>query len=327
MKRIMSRGFTLIELLVVIAIIAILIALLLPAVQSAREAARRVSCINHLKQIGLAIHLYHDAHQVLPMQGTFRVGATFSGFSAQVRILPFLEQRSLYDSVNFELGFAEQPVICSTTISSYRCPSDPRQGTRSEGGVAFAPLNYGVNIGTWTAYDQETNEAGDGPFGVNQANRFSGVIDGLSGTMAMSEVLTFGPALLDGGRPAAPFTPPPASPAEVVAYGGTFDPDYCHTQWVSGRTLQSGVTTTFPPNTKVIATVGGRTFDVDWTSARFGPGTPRQSYRAVTSRSFHPGGVNAAMLDGTVRFVKSSVAQSVWRAMGTQAGGELLSDD
>src|SRR5690349_22014314 len=100
------RGFTLIELLVVIAIIAVLIALLLPAVQAAREAARRIQCTNNLKQFGLALLNYSDVNNSLPMQGTFKVGSTFTGYSAHTRILPYLEQGNLYNAVNYDIGFA-----------------------------------------------------------------------------------------------------------------------------------------------------------------------------------------------------------------------------
>jgi prepilin-type N-terminal cleavage/methylation domain-containing protein/prepilin-type processing-associated H-X9-DG protein len=321
-----ARGFTLVELLVVIAIVGVLVGLLLPAVQAAREAARRVQCGNNLKQVGLGLHAYADAHNALPMQGTFTPGGTFTGYSIHARLLPHVEQASLYAAVNFEAGYAAQPEVCRARVGVYRCPSDPREGTRPEGGIAFAGTNYGFNIGTWLGFDQQTGQAGDGPFGVNARHDHASVADGLSGTLAAADVMTFTPGLLDGGRPATPFAPPPASPAEVVALGGTLDPDYGHTQWVSGRTLQSGLTTTFPPNTRVIHSAGGRAYDVDFTSARFGPGTPRQLYRAVTARSGHPGGVNALMLDGSVRFVKSTVAGPVWRALGTRAGGEVVGE-
>jgi prepilin-type N-terminal cleavage/methylation domain-containing protein len=321
------RGFTIIELLVVIAIIGVLIALLMPAVMSAREAARRIQCTNNMKQIGLALHGYTDVNKSLPMQGTFRVGSTFTGYSAQARILPYLEQSNLYTAVNFDVGFAAQPDVCRMRVAVYRCPSDLMDRTRPDAGVEFYPTNYGVSIGTWVTYDQQTGQGGDGPFGVNQWNDFASISDGLSNTVAVGEVKSFVPALLDGGQPEAPFTPPPDTPAQVVAYGGTFDPDYCHTQWVSGRTLQSAMTTTFPPNTKVTYATGGREYDVDWTNARFGPGTPRQGYRVVTARSYHPGGVNVLMLNGPVRFVKSSISQETWRSLGTRSGGEVTSAD
>lgn len=320
------RAFTLIELLVVIAIIAVLIALLLPAVQQAREAARRTQCKNSLKQIGLALHNYHDQYNKLPPQATWIPGSTFSGYSIHARLLPHIDQAALYNAVNFSVGYAAQPNICKTRIPFYRCPSDPRDGTRIDGGVEFYPTNYGFSIGTWLGLDQQTAQGGDGAFGYNLGHGFGGIPDGTSNTIGAAEVKAFTPALLDGGNPAAPFTPPPNTPAEVVAYGGTFDPDYCHTQWVTGRTLQSGLTTTFPPNTVIPYTTGGKTYDVSWTSSRVGPTGPRHTYRVVGTRSHHTGGAHALLMDGAVRFFGNSTDQRVWRAMGTREGNEVVSE-
>lgn len=320
------KAFTLIELLVVIAIIAVLIGLLLPAVQKVREAAARIKCANNLKQIGLAVHGYHDTNNGVPPQATYTAGSTFSGYSVHARILPYIEQGNLSTRVDFALGYAAQPDVCKTKIPLYRCPSDPKDGTRFDGGVEFYGTNYGFNIGTWLGLDQQTGTGGDGAFGYNLRHSFAAISDGLSNTLCAADVKTFIPALLDGGQPAAPFSPPPSTPGEVAAYGGTFDPDYCHTQWVAGRTLQSGLTTTFPPNTKVPYTTGAQTYDVDFTSARIGVTAPRQSYRVVTARSYHSGGVNALMMDGSVRFVTNAISQVTWRAMGTRAGGEVVGD-
>lgn len=326
MRRKAIRGFTLVELLVVIAIIGILVGLLLPAVQAAREAARRMSCSNNLKQIGLSIHGYHDANRGVPPQAAYAVGSTFSGYSVHARILPYIEQGALHSAVDFAIGYASQPAICKTKIPLFRCPSDPKDETRIDGGVEFYPTNYGFSIGTWLGLDQQTAQGGDGAFGYNMRHSFAAISDGLSNTLCSAEVKSFTPALLDGGQPAAAFTPPPDTPAQVIAFGGTFDKDYCHTQWVTGRTLQSGLTTTFPPNTIVPYTVGGFTFDVDFTSARVSPTAPRHGYRVVTARSYHPGGANAVLMDGSVRFVSNSISQSIWRSVGTRAGGEVLSD-
>ena len=320
-------AFTLIELLVVIAIIAILIGLLLPAVQKVREAAARIQCSNNLKQLGLAVHGYHDANNGLPPQATWTVGSTFSGYSVHARILPYIEQDNLHARVNYTLGYASQADVCRTKVKLYRCPSDPKDQTRVDGGVEYYPTNYGFSIGTWLGLDQQAARGGDGAFGYNLTHTFAAISDGLSNTLAAADVKSFTAALLDGGQPAAMNTPPPTTPAEVIAYGGTFDPNYCHTQWVTGRTLQSGLTATFPPNTKVPYTTGGVTYDVDWTSARVGPGTPTHTYRVVTARSFHSNGVNALLMDGSVKFVTNAISQGTWRAVGTRGGGEVIGND
>lgn len=318
-------GFTLVEILVVIAMISLLMALLLPAIQKVRAAADKLTCASNLKQIGVALHHYHHDYGTLPPQGNFTVGSTFSGYSIHARLLPYIEQDNLHKEINYSVGFAAQPQICKQKIKLYRCPSDSEERTRPDAGVEFYPTNYGFSIGTWMAIDQLTGTAGDGAFGMNQKHKFAGIRDGLSFTLAAADVKTFVPALLDSGNPTGPDAPPPSSPDQIAMFGGNFDPDYCHTQWVSGRTLQSGLTTTFPPNTKLpYLHTSGTVYDVDFTSARFGPGTPRQGYRCVTSRSYHPSGVNALMVGGNVQFITNDIAQVVWRAYGTRTGGEPI---
>lgn len=319
-------GFTLVELLVVIAIIALLMALIMPAIQKVRASADRLKCASNLKQIGIALHHYYNDYHILPPQGNFTVGSTFSGYSIHARLLPYIEEDNLHKQINYSVGFAAQPEVCRQRVRLYRCPSDFEERTRLDAGVEFYPTNYGFSIGTWMAIDQLTGTAGDGAFGVNQRNRFESIRDGVTYTLAAADVKTFVPALLDSGQPPGPDAPPPVSPAQIALWGGTFDKDYCHTQWVSGRTLQSGLTTTFPPNTVVPYGMGGVTYDVDFTSARFGPNTPRQGYRVVTSRSYHPNGVNALMVGGNVQFVTNDITQAVWRAMGTRANGEVVPD-
>jgi hypothetical protein len=275
----------------------------------------------------LALHNYHDSFNSLPLQATFVPGNSFTGYSIHSRLLPYVDQGTVYAQVNYNVGYAGQPDVCKTKVPLFRCPSDIKsEGTRIDAGVEFAGTSYGFSIGTWLAIDQLTGTAGDGPFGVNQKMNFAGISDGQSTTIAGADVKTFTPALLDGGRPVGPNAAVPNTPADVVAYGGTFDPDYCHTQWVAGRTLQSGMTTTFPPNTKVPYVQGGATYDVDFTSARFGPNTNRQSYRVVTSRSHHTGMSHVMFLDGVVRPVSNNIHMPTWRALGTRAGGEVIGD-
>jgi prepilin-type processing-associated H-X9-DG protein len=240
--------------------------------------------------------------------------------------LPFVEEGAVYQGVDFNVGFAAQPAICKTKIGLYTCPSDTDDMTRVDAGVEFARTSYGFSIGNWLGFDVPTATCGDGPFGINFRPKSANITDGLSHTIGAAEVKSFTACLLDGGNPPGPNAPVPSTPAEVVAYGGTFDPDWGHTQWVAGRTLQSGITTTFPPNTLVPYSNAGKTYDVDFTSSRFGVGNNPQTYRVVTARSYHPGGVNTMLLDGSVRFVSDSVSQKIWRAYGTRAGGEAVGD-
>jgi prepilin-type processing-associated H-X9-DG protein len=146
--------------------------------------------------------------------------------------------------------------------------------------------------------------------------------DGLSRTLAMSEVRVYQPNLWDAGNPATLGTAPPATPADLAAYfGGTFDFNG-HTEWVEGDVHETGFTTTFQPNADVPYSDGAGSYSIDFTSMRDGESTTVPTYAAVTARSFHPGVVNAAMLDGSVRAVSDAVDLPVWRAAGTRAGDE-----
>ena len=327
MIRFKRRGFTLIELLVVIAIIAVLIALLLPAVQAAREAARRMQCTNNLKQLGLGLHNYESALSMLPPAGTIRVGLPFESYSTQARLLPYLEQGNIHNAMNYEVGISVQPTVAQMRVATLVCPSEVQDVPKVTPTITHYPLSYGINIGTWLVYDPNNNQWGDGSFGINSNIRLADVTDGLSNTLALAEVKAYQPALKDGGNPTGANIPPPASPGELAGYGGNFVVTWSHTEWVSGMVLQSGMTTAFPPNTVVPYRDSGRTYDIDFTASRLGTSTTRQTYVVVTSRSYHPGGVNALLLDGSVRFTKSTISQAAWRALGTRSGGEVLSAD
>jgi prepilin-type N-terminal cleavage/methylation domain-containing protein/prepilin-type processing-associated H-X9-DG protein len=317
------RGFTLIELLVVIAIIAILIGLLLPAVQKVREAASRAKCMNNLKQIGIALHHYHDATGGLPPSGNITVGSPFTSYSPHARLLPYVEQSSIYSLVDLLAAYASQPTVTQQRIALYVCPSERRDEPKP-GSPNNYITNYGFNVGTWLAFDPTNGKCGDGPFGINARFTFQDVADGLSNTVGIGEVKAWQPALRNSGTPSGPNVPPPAAPTDVAGYGGSFATDWSHTEWVNGEILQTGMTTTFPPNTIVPYSTGGQDFDVDFTTQRLGNSTTIQTRLVVTSRSYHSGGVNAALMDGSVRFVASTIDQTTWRALGTRNGGETI---
>ena len=319
-----GRGFTLIELLVVIAIIAVLVVLLLPAVQQAREAARRTQCKNNLKQIGLALHNYLDSFGRFAPVSVLPAGRTFEPYSGHVRLLPYLEQTNLANLIDWNVSseFTTNPLAAKTRVSVYMCPSEVNDRERITPTLIHYPLNYGFNEGSWFIYDPVTGNVGDGAFHPNRAFRAADFTDGLSNTLGVTEVKAFQPNLWDTGKPTALGTAPPANPAAATAfYGGTFDSNG-HTEWVEGDVHESGVTTTFPPNSKVPYQVSGVTYSIDITSMRDGESTTVPTFAAITARSFHTGIVNALMMDGSVRGISENIDAAVWRAIGSRSGGE-----
>lgn len=322
------RGFTLVEILVVIAIIGILIALLLPAIQAARESARRSQCQNNMKQAALALHNYESAKKSFPPFCELPRTTTFQPFSAQARILPYIEETTLANLIDFDVAvpFTAHPEVAKTRIPTYICPSEENDRARSTPTLTYYPLNYCFNEGTWFIYDPVTDEAGDGAFAPNHPFRASQISDGLSKTLAMSECKVYQPNMWDTGNPSAKGTAPPGSPVGLATYfGGTFDFNG-HTEWVEGDVHETGFTTTFTPNTLVAYTeAGGAVYDVDVTSMRDGESTTAPTYAAITTRSYHPGQVNVAMMDGSVRAVANDIDLAVWRAAGTRAGNESQS--
>ncbi len=333
MGTVRHRGFTLIELLVVIAITTILMGLIVPAVQKVREAANRIRCANNLHQIGLALHAYAEEIGYFPPAGYYLPGLTSDAWSAQARILPYLERETLRKIINIEAGYATQPFVTQQRIATYICPSEDKDRPRPDGpNLTHYPLNYGVNLGTWLVFDPRGGQGGDGafvptngsPYGVLS---FRDLRDGTSHTLALSEVKAFTPYLRDGGNANGAGVPPPNDPAAIAAYGGNFKVDSGHTEWTDGRVHQTGFTTTFTPNAVVPYTSGGVDYDIDFNSSREGKTTNRITYAAVTSRSYHPGLVNALLMDGHVRPFQRSVDLSVWRALGTRRGGEVVSEE
>lgn len=197
MKR---KGFTLIELLVVIAIIAILVALLLPAVQQAREAARRSTCKNNLKQIGIALHNYHDTFRVFPPgQINANVAPRGNGFSWQTMILPFMEQGPIYDSFTFELGVTEganATAVQTGRIESFMCPTDERNLSNDVNGAQIPEMSYFGSIGSMTGdYNSTDDRRSNGFLPVRISNKMGNIKDGTSNTIMVGEVS----GLLDGG--------------------------------------------------------------------------------------------------------------------------------
>ncbi len=308
-------AFTLIELLVVIAIIAVLISLLLPAVQSAREAARRAQCVNNLKQIGLAAHNYHDIVGALP--GSYLV-YNLTSFSALSMMLPQLEQPNLYNALNFWLAY-DQPAndtVRFSDVSAFICPSDFLNPLKSRG----AQTNYMADMGSWIVWQAASGpNAGlaqpNGAFYGNSAVRFGSITDGLSNTSLFSErVMADGSNAIISPKsdvffsPAAPTTIDQAvkdcMAVDITSLSSQF-PLFLGAPWTLGQHVFQHV---MPPNTRSC-----------------GFFTALRAIMPPSSR--HPGGVNLLMGDGSVRFLKDTVNVDVWRALGTIQGGEVISAD
>lgn len=318
------HAFTLIELLVVIAIIAVLIGLLLPAVQQAREAARRSQCKNNLKQIGLALHNYLDALSVFPPANCYGATATAS-WSMQARILPYLDAANLQKLIDFSGSYSTQFAVTQTRVPVFLCPSEvqdmPRVG--AVGAATHYPLNYGVNRGIWFVWDPATQTAGPGAFGVNTKYTAANFTDGMSNTIGLSEIKAYQVNYKAGSGPLTAGSAIPASPSVVVGYAGTLSTTG-HTEWVDGKIHETCFTTTFGPNTDVIS----GTADIDYISTtEKAPGaSPDVTNAAVTSRSYHVGMVNSLLMDGSVRSVNENISLTIWQALSTRQGGEVISD-
>ena len=325
-------AFTLVELLVVIAIIGILIGLLLPAVQAAREAARRMSCSNNLHQVILAVHNYESAYKRIPPAWT-EPALSGDGWSAQARILPFVEALGLATGIDFSAGYGASTInidgeeirIAGFRVPTYVCPSDPLgdQGrVNAAGEPHHHPLNYAANAGPWFVYDPNDKTVGEGTFFAGRPSRFRDILDGLANTLAFAEVKSWNPYYRDLETQGTMNVP--TAPAEICALGGSFKNETGHTEWVDGRIHQTGFTTTFSPNRKILCEVSGVEYDVDFTNMREGKVTTARTYAAVTSRSYHTGGVNVALMDGSVRFVSDSIDLDLWQSMSTRAGREVI---
>jgi prepilin-type N-terminal cleavage/methylation domain-containing protein/prepilin-type processing-associated H-X9-DG protein len=346
-----KRGFTLIELLVVIAIIAILIALLLPAVQQAREAARRTQCRNNLKQLGLAIHNYHDNFNMFPrmtqgpVQGSAR-GDDWRNYSAHAMILPYIDQAPLYNLVAQAINEnrcasgggtpssadGTAPFSLSTRkIPAFLCPSDSPPGDRVDWN------NYAVSSGANKGWPGNNDEAIDqnGIFNRYVTVRMADITDGTSNVLAFSELVTSDQGARDGsqadlararegngvaGGNADPDAYPAITKANVDAWGvaaaalTTINGNRVGSQWYRGIVGVTSFTTLLTPNAK--------TPNVTFHCA--GCGLDQRGLFAA--RSKHVGGVHALMCDGSVKFVGENIDWDTWNRVGSRYDGATVTD-
>jgi len=332
------RGFTLIELAVVIAIIGVLVALLLPAVQAAREASRRIECVNHLKQIGLALESYQSTYRYFPGVDTpslYLRGEPTSNHSycPLARLLAELDQGPLYNAANLT-DQATLPgslwanlTVMSTSVGLFLCPSDVQPHVPGYGRV-----NYRFNLGPgpWYAPSPLKQDAWDGPFTTHRFYSPAAFTDGLSQTVGVSErvqgnwikgVWSSGDYLLTGAGDSYRGVMTIAWAVSVCASASADLPIETRSgeSWFLSGYHFTDYNHCVPPN----ATIR----DCSLYSFQEGIHARTLHEGVFTARSRHPGGVNTLLMDGSVRFVRDGVNLAVWRALATRASGDIVSGD
>lgn len=316
------QGFTLIELLVVIAIIASLIALLLPAVQMAREAARRTQCKNHLKQLGLALHNYHETHSRLPLMAS----DSLYGYSPSAQLLPYLDQGNLHNLIDFRQPLLSGPAWAATlnpalenvarqTLPLFMCPSDAGNVYYTDdNGSIWAGTNYMVNGGSGLN-DQYCSSANDGLFWRGSSTRFRDITDGTTNTIFMAETL-FGERGPDtatlvnpdrqlkrvsGGGPCS------ATSDDLVARVATGYEGRRAGGWIRNIGYNTLVNGYFPPNSPE-------------------PDVAHHGEVVSGPRSWHVGGANILLCDGSVRFLGENIDLTTLRNLFSRADGAVLGE-
>ncbi len=319
--RVRRRGFTLVELLVVIAIIGILIALLLPAVQAAREAARRSQCTNNLKQLALAFHNYNDTAKVFPAYNYPITGvSSWLAHGPFTMILPYIEQQAAYDKVNWSVAWDNTTVQpCLVKISAFNCPSDGPYPDNNYPGNNYMACAGSARI----FYNTTSPNKASGIFMRRRETTFSQIRDGTANTIMLSEILKGDNnnsnynADRDFSRQLNMTTDQFPTAAEIETAGAACDAvaagdhqSNAGRQWMGSFPGYASFNTVAPPNWTHVTCCAG---------TGFGYACDRDG--VVPPRSFHPGGVNIAMGDASVRFVTETVDLTTWQLMGAREDG------
>jgi len=309
--------------------------LLLPAVQAAREAARRTQCKNNLKQMGLALHNYHDVFNTFPP--SYCIGAAKGGtWSIHARVLPYLEQGNAYANVDLKIGYGDPPNstggVTQLKIASFVCPSEIGAVAKmsSSGGASHFPTTYAFNGGTWKVFTAaptlaEGGMPGDGAFAPNSRFGTRDFTDGLSNTLGFSEVKAYTPNIKNDG--AANDT----IPTTLAAFTSGSLSTTGHTEWVDGKIHETGFTTVFCPNAKtLISDSTSDPVDGDYVSCKerdtSGTCSGKPTYAAVTSRSYHTGVVTSLLMDGSVRAISNNIDLGTWRNLSARGDGNVIGE-
>jgi prepilin-type N-terminal cleavage/methylation domain-containing protein/prepilin-type processing-associated H-X9-DG protein len=321
-------GFTLVELLVVIAIIGVLVALLLPAVQSARESARRMSCSNHLKQYGLGIQNYHDTYNVYPINATGTAGNAIPRLTWQVRILPFMEQKAIFDGVDFNIDQRRLPLLGGGQIlwgvspPYTHCPSDPfpkvLSGPRAQcnyGGSLGSQNVDGLNLSKCHPFKvfEQVMPGGNPRFGemnpINKARvsgifafsavvlRMADVTDGTSNTLLVGEVL-----------PGCQWNNDNQAGTWINSWGNLFS-------------IGGGVSTITPINEMTPCLQSNKITDPNCT-----PASGDTMQYAYGFKSRHPNGAQFTLADGSVRFITQNINHTMFQFLGGRDEGSPIGE-
>jgi len=347
------RGFTLIELLVVIAIIAILIALLLPAVQQAREAARRTQCKNNLKQLALAMHNYHDVYDQFPCAGatTEDVGGRYNQawltWSGLAMLLPYIEQSNVYNQINFDYrwdnnnGGTVNNTMARTRIAAFVCPSDP--GAEASYTANMSPTSYGFSAGPASNWSMRANNPGI--FTLFNAAKFRDIKDGTSNTIAGAEMqigLNTGQWVANGNARESWYRVVTGQRLEKANntngrhwYANAADISQINLYYQNCLAMyDSGQGWDGASDEQGRFWAAGRVYWGPWHTTLVGPnaGPSCDNDGSVTDMSvkepssYHSGGVQVMLCDGSARFVSEDIDQAVWISVGSRRGGETLGE-